>query len=273
MDFMDKQVSLMKQGYFTKALKNINIKYPTLSTRITKISLIKKKYLEEFDYTKEYNEIIEKIDNIIPVLYPDKIDEWNDYKKLPAKEKLTYKGLELFERIPIVSSEFWKFKPDLKDLLDLHSTRSNILEDKHKKVVEVKYEKLYNFCKNNDYLFVLLSTGRRREEIMNGSFEKIDNNTALFYGQSKKTHSEAYIIPLLCCFDELQKRIERIEYGSTRKYYNLLKKFGLNLHKLRSVYALKTHTDKNISFNVHCKNVLGHYDLDTSLSYSFVRLV
>ena len=146
---------------------------------------------------------------------------------------------------------------------------------------------------------ILLATGRRTVEILNGvsSFNPVPGEPyhAIFDGQAKKRDAKPYIIPILVPFEVLDNSMKalRAQQGHRmftsrevkNKYQSTIRKRllkaisqeelalpPLKVHALRKVYVALVQKlfDTGFAFNATVMKCCGHSKLKDSLAYSCV---
>jgi hypothetical protein len=138
---------------------------------------------------------------------------------------------------------------------------------------------------------LLLLSGRRSTEIMNGKSEFMPSarsTTAFFKGQLKRRGADTvYEIPLLCDYTifaygisvlRAKQRGEQLEANvCNNRYHKMLNTEAVRLcpqaktaHALRGMYAAYVFHlyFSNWSFNKSIMRILGHDELNVSLSYN-----
>lgn len=168
------------------------------------------------------------------------------------------------------------------------------------KIIKIKKSFVDNIIntyntENNDYLklavYLLLSSGRRMNEILNSKFtidENNEKNVLIDVILKKRDGSKYYSIKIIGNRDTFIKTLKRFNYLTSelrqitirqniqdyiRKNYASI---GLlTSHYFRVLYAnylFKYENPEDILYNVFLKNVLNHASLLSSINYSTIKI-
>lgn len=313
MEFKKVQIELLIKKKPFLVLQNVKDKYPNISSQSVILSQIKKLYLSDPnnrlpEYEIKIHEIIEK--------YPEKTEIVEFSKKNPYQQDKIQKKIrngkivyskeidDLLEKIPLFDKDIDKYiKLPTKDSKTLRRTQITALNDKHHNIKVLDGDLLMSTIlpylesdnEKERIVAVLLSTGRRQNELVEGTLSKSNCGPyfALFKGQSKTgldLERNAYDIPLLAPFSVVKKA-----WDNSKKYFEetqnkeqfkikirnisrWLKKQKINvekLHEFRSIYALicyQLFPTGKLSQMAYISSVLGETSINIASHYNSIRV-
>lgn len=313
MEFKKVQVQLLIKKKPFLVLQNVKDKYPNISTQSVILSQIKKLYLSDPnnrlpEYEIKIHELIDK--------YPEKTEIVEFSKKNPYEQDKIQKKIrngkivyskeidDLLEKIPLFDKDIDKYiKLPTKDSKILRRTQITALNDKHHNIKVLDGDLLMSTIlpylesdnEKERIVAVLLSTGRRQNELVEGTLSKSNCGPyfALFKGQSKTgldLERNAYDIPLLAPFSVVKKA-----WDNSKKYFEetqnkeqfkikirnisrWLKKQKINvekLHEFRSIYALicyQLFPTGKLSQMAYISSVLGETSINIASHYNSIRV-
>ena len=312
MDFKKEQVKLLSQNKPFIVLQNVKDKYPNISSQSVILSQIKRLFLEnpnnrlssyetkikELNEKYTDNKYITEFENQKPYIQ-DKIQKKIRNGKIVYDEEFD----KIIEKIPLFNKNIDKYiKLPTKDAKTLRRTQTTSLNNKHYNIKIVDGDKLINEIlpllesENSREIIpaTLLATGRRQNELINGSIKKSKSGPyfCMFEGQSKTgldIKRSAYEIPLLAPFNIVEK-----SWNKSKEYFNnsnreifkskirniarWLKKKKCNvdkLHEFRSIYALICYDlfpTGRLSQMAYISSVLGETSINIASHYNSIKV-
>ena len=318
MDFKQEQVKLLSQNKPFIVLQNVKDKYPNISSQSVILSQIKRLYLSDPKhrlpkYETTMKELLKKYPNSKELLdfndkksyHQDKIQKKIRNGKIVYSEEMD----QIIEKIPLFNKEIDKYiKLPQKDSKLLRQEQTKSLNNKHHNIKIIDGDKLMSELlpllesdNSREYIpALLLATGRRQNELVEGTISKTVSKTtspyfALFDGQSKTgldLKRDAYDIPLLAPFNIVKKTWDKAKgyfdnVGNTssfkikvRNISRWLKKhpeFNVEkLHEFRSIYALITSElfpTGRLSQMAYISSVLGETSIGVASHYNSIKVV
>ena len=312
MNFKREQVKLLSQNKPFIVLQNVKDKYPNISSQSVILSQIKRLFLENpnnrlSSYETKINELKEKytdnkyikdFENQKPYIQ-DKIQKKIRNGKIVYDKEFD----KIIEKIPLFNKNIDKYiKLPTKDAKTLRQTQTKSLNNKHYNIKIINGDELINEIlpllesdNFREYISAtLLATGRRQNELVNGSIHKSNSGPyfALFDGQSKTgldIKRKPYEIPLLAPFNVVEK-----SWNKSKNYFNnsnreifkskirnisrWLKKKKCNvdkLHEFRSIYALicyQLFPTGRLSQMAYISSVLGETSINIASHYNSIKV-
>lgn len=246
-----------------------------------------------YNLEKVINSNYDNIDNSKEIIkyYTDK---YSNFRTLTNKLSLTRKHLlNNGYNIKYLKDLY----PDKQITKKVKSTNNDVLENTTSIVIKKKFvdELISEELNDKDCLgkvayYLLLSSGRRIDEIMNSKFEKDDDHKHVKTNRILKKRNVTGMnkVRIIGCrdkfisaldkFKELTANILDVTIRLYVQSYIKEKRKDTNIktsHFLRVLYAnylFKYENERNLIYNVFIKNVLNHSSLYSSINYSSIIL-
>ena len=312
MDFKQEQVKLLSQNKPFVVLQNVKDKYPNISSQSVILSQIKRLFLENpnnrlSSYETKLKEVKEKYPNNNDIkdfenqkpYTQDKIQKKIRNGKIVYNEEMD----KVIEKIPLFNKNIDKYiKLPTKDAKTLRQTQTKSLNNKHYNIKIINGDELMDIVlpllqsdNSREYIpATLLATGRRQNELVNGTITKSKSGPyfCMFEGQSKTgldIKRNAYEIPLLAPFNVVEQSWKKAkEYfnnanrevfkAKIRNISRWLKKQKNNvdkLHEFRSIYALLCYElfpTGRLSQMAYISSVLGETSINIASHYNSIKV-
>jgi len=314
MNFKKEQVRLLSQNKPFIVLQNVKDKYPNISSQSVILSQIKRMYLSDPNhrlptYDKAIKDSIKKnpdMKELVDFSNKDPYQQDKIQKKI-RNGKIVYSEEvdKVVEKIPLFNKDIDTYiKLPAKDAKKLRQTQTQALNNKHHNIKIIDGDKLMTEIlpllesdNSREYITaLLLATGRRQNELVNGMLSKSSCGSyfALFKGQSKTgldIERDAYDIPLLAPFNIVIKAWKKsnkyFENANDRKIFKAkirniarwLKKHKTykvdKLHEFRSIYALicyQLFPTGKLSQMAYISSVLGETSINIASHYNSIKV-